>query len=548
MKFTIANYIKIVTLLLILHCGTQSKAQVVWENPKHQVYEFLSRQAQKGSIELSDIIQPISRKEIARQLKVLESTPERLSEIDKKELAFYLLEYSEFNENLVDTTTFLKGDQTNRLRFLSVKKDNFLLNGDPSFLLGVRNNDNGTSSVVGTGISFWGQLSKSISFQAYFQDITERGSGFDSLRVFTPETGIVRIASTNTKVLNYTDFRGNITYNWDKGSVTLGHDQLLWGYGENGRIVLSDKAPAYPFIRLDYHPVSWLSFNYSHAWLQSGFIDSARSYPKGNDIYGSIRERYVSKFMASHSLNFFPTKGLSLSIGESVIYNDRLQVAYLIPIMFFKAYDQYAGRNNINAGSNAQFFFQANSRNHLRNTNFYATLFIDEIRMSEVFNKEKSRNQIGYTLGGSITDLGLPTLTLGMEYTRINPFVYQNLIPAQDYTHQNYVMGDWMGNNADRFITYLKYTPLPRLKTAIHFQKIRKGYKGTLEDQYYASPQPSFLNNLQRSDTQFRFNVSYQWIHNLYIDAEYTTQNNKDEIYLYTNTPQEFQLTVRLGM
>jgi len=548
MKLTQTTYTISTVLVLLIFWISPSFAQVVWENPKHQVYEFLSRQAQKGTIRLDDIMQPVSRKEIARQLRILQDSSERLSAIDKEELAFYLSEYSEFDEGLTDTTTFLKRDQTGRLRVLAVKKGNFTLKGDPSLLLRVNHNEGGTSFVKGTGLKFWGNVGEHFAFQAYFQDITESGNGFDSLRTFTPEMGIVKVANTNTKVLNYTDFRGNLTYNWENGSVTLGHDQLLWGYGENGRIVLSDKAPAYPFIRLDYRPLPWLSFSYSHAWLQSGLIDSAKSYPKGNDIYGSVRKRYISKFMATHSLDFFPTKGLSLSIGESVVYNDHLQVAYLLPVMFFKAYDQYAGRNDINAGSNAQFFFQANSRNHLRNTHLYATLFIDEIRMSEVFNKEKSRNQVGYTLGGSITDVGLPTLTLGIEYTHINPFVYQNLIPAQNYSHQNYLLGDWMGSNADRLIGYVKYTPLPRLKTAVHLQKTRKGYEGSLEDQYFASPQPRFLSNLQRQDTQVLISASYQWIHNLYIDAQYNWQQNKDEIFGGTDTPEAFQLSIRLGM
>ena len=87
-------------------------------------------------------------------------------------------------------------------------------------------------------------------------------------------------------------------------------------------------------------------------------IDSARTYAKGNSIYGTDREMYVSKFMATHSLDFFPIKGLALSIGESIIYSDKMDMGYLIPIMFFKAYDQISSKYRINSGSNGQFFFQ----------------------------------------------------------------------------------------------------------------------------------------------------------------------------------------------
>ncbi|MFK5073414.1 hypothetical protein ACI4BE_28205, partial [Klebsiella pneumoniae] len=88
----------------------------------------------------------------------------------------------------------------------------------------------------------------------------------------------------------------------------------------------------------------------------------------------------------------------------------------------------------------------------------------DEIRVSTIFNPAKSRNQVGYTLGGSVTDALLPYLTLGTEYTHVNPFVYSNIIPAQFYTQFGYSLGDWMGNNFDRSMVFAKYTPIPRLR------------------------------------------------------------------------------------
>lgn len=520
----------------------------MWENPQSEVYHYLERLSQKGIIEFDDVMRPVSRKIISEKLNELQNSISLLNPIEQKELAFYKKEYSEFDTNILDSTYFLKKDQAGRLRFLTVKKDNFLLRGDPAIVAGVKSNNLGTSFIKGTGLKFWGQIGKHIGFQAYSQDFTESGNGFDSLRIFSPEPGIVKINTTNQKVLNYTDFRGNITYNWDNGSISFGMDQLLWGYGQNGRIVLSDKAPAFPYIRLDYKPLEWLSFNYSHLWFHSGIIDSTKSYPKGNDIYGSERERFVSKFMATHSLNFFPVKGLSLSVGESMVYSDGLDIGYLFPLMFFKVYDQYSGRNQINAGANAQFFFQASSRNHLRNTHLYATLFIDEIRSSTMFDKQKSRNQLGYTLGASVADIGIPNLTLGAEYTRLNPFVYKNLIPAQTYRNQNHLLGDWMGDNADRIVAYATYTPLPRVKTTLQFQKTRKGNIDSLEDQYYAEPQPAFLTNLERKDKQVLLRVSYEWINNLYFDAQYTWNEYQNVISKKTTEPQQFEIKMRLGL
>jgi hypothetical protein len=353
----------------------------------------------------------------------------------------------------------------------------------------------------------------------------------------------------NQSSINYSRFKGNLTYAWGNGSLSVGNNQILWGYGENSRIVLSEKVPAYPNIRLDYRPLKWLQFNYTHGWLHSGLIDTARTYPKGNTVYGTDREFYIQKFFASHSLNFYPTKGLSLSIGESIVYSDRLKFAYLLPIMFFKAYDQHDSKYNVPSGSNGQFFLQASSRNHIPKTHLHATLFIDEIRMSKILSKTENRNQIGFNLGASITDVVIPYLTLGMEYTRLNPFVYQNLIPAQNYTSHNYSLGDWLGQNADRLTYFVKYNPAARLSMKIQLEHLRKGQDGTLNDQYFAVPQPKFLSSGYESQKQILLEARYQLLNQLSIRGSYYKQSGMIRPALQKNVvPEEFRFGIAYGL
>ena len=138
-----------------------------------------------------------------------------------------------------------------------------------------------------------------------------------------------------------------------------------------------------------------------------------------------------------------------------------------------------------------------------------------------MFNKAKARNQLGFTIGGSITDVFIPYLTIGAEYTRVNPFVYSNLLPAQFYTQYQYPLGDWMGNNFDRSTFFMKFTPLPRLKAYLRFQQIRKGGAGTIAQQYTSIPQPSFLFDYQKKRSDIFFQASYEWINNFYITGSY---------------------------
>jgi hypothetical protein len=150
--------------------------------------------------------------------------------------------------------------------------------------------------------------------------------------------------------------------------------------------------------------------------------------------------------------------------------------------------------------------------------------------MGSIFDPNKSRNQIGMTLGANITDIGLPYLSLGAEYTRINPFVYRNLLPVQDYTSYNYNLGDWMGNNADRWILHMKYTPIPQLKLLMRYQYIRKGGAGTLDQQYFQEPQPIFLFDLQTKQNEWYMQANYQWIPNLYLNASFRAQQTNNMV------------------
>jgi len=64
---------KTLLLGLLLLISVASSAQVVWENHHSPVYAYLSRMAQKGFIDLNDIILPINRIKILEHLDSLSS-------------------------------------------------------------------------------------------------------------------------------------------------------------------------------------------------------------------------------------------------------------------------------------------------------------------------------------------------------------------------------------------------------------------------------------------------------------------------------------------
>jgi hypothetical protein len=302
------------------------------------------------------------------------------------------------------------------------------------------------------------------------------------------------------------------------------------GYGEGGKLILSNKAPSFPLIRLDIKPTKWFSFNYAHIWLNSNLVDSSSIRPTSPQTGNQFA--YRSKYMAIHSLTFIPLKGLSVMLGESAIYSDNIDFGYLIPVIFYRSFDHYKGGIKNNSISNSQIFFQLSSRNHIPKTHLYASFFVDEVRLSDLTDGAHAKNQTAYTVGLSIADFPFNNISLTAEYTKVRPFAYENYVPAQTYTSEDYNLGHWIGSNADQ----LYLSALWRLKRGLHwkttFSAVRKGSKGTALQQREAEGLPFLFGNVQ-SKTDFSSILTYELIHDLFFKAgyqssEYISINNKN--------------------
>ncbi len=395
--------------------------------------------------------------------------------------------------------------------------------------LSFQSRNNKLNTVQAKGFQLAGYAGSRIGFQLSFIDINEQGR-FDSLRLDNELPGFVRKETTNPKILNFSQMNATLSFRLNKGMITVGQDQQVMGYGRSGNIVLSDKAPAYPFYKLDYQPSKWLKFNYMHAWLQSGVLDTRGSYDLNNQVYGGKRQQYLPKFFATHSVEVAPMKGLKINLGESIVYSENLQLAYMLPVTFFKAFDNQKYGDNILAGSNGQFFFGFSSRNQLRNTHVYGQWMIDEIRLGNMFDAGKSRNQLGYQLGASVTDLFVHYLSFNMEYTRLNPFMYRNFIAAQNYTNGDYTLGDWMGSNADRIFLSAKYHPKANLSVEAFAFMLRKNGEASIEAQYFATPQPKFGTDPQYNRTKMGLHAQYELWNNLILNLGYAKTFQKPTI------------------
>jgi hypothetical protein len=403
------------------------------------------------------------------------------------------------------------------------------------------------------GIYTYGYIDKYLGFSFDFRDNSENGSTIDKHKNFTQITGVdartdENIVNYSSNKMEYSGLNAVLAADWNWGSFAIGKDFHVWGYGESGLLVLSQKPPSYGFVRLDIKPVEWLRFNYIHGWLSSGVLDSNTLF---YNTAGGISFSFIDKFIATHSLTITPVSGLDLSVGESIVYDDELELLYLMPIMFFRLADDQLSRQLNAAGGNAQIFIAVSSKGQIKNTHLYGTLFIDEITLSGLFDSYKQRNQLGFTFGGSVTDLPIENLTAKIEYTKIYPFVYKHYIQTKDYQSAGYSLGHWMGHNADLIYASINYRFLRGLQATLWGQYIRKGEDGNVQQQYNIQPQPPFLFGLRKNYYYLGAEVKYEYTHELFVKFNFQTTNSSvqqsDLSYIDTRL-NEFYLSVYYGL
>lgn len=551
-------FVKILLSFFVLIFTNVINAQIVYEPLYEDVYNFLRRISQKGIVEFNDLIRPLPRNYISDKLLELDSLSSQLTSLEREELKFFLKDFyherwlSEGNKMETEHLDYFSQDPADRWRMFSYGGDGFKLNADLILGAEIGYVKDAKQTHFWNGIYSYGYIYDVLGFSFDFRDNTESGTTIDKTKKFTPQTGVNARTSENfygysEDKMEYSEGKMMLTTDWKWGSLAVGKEFIEWGYGDNGLLVMSQKAPSFPLIRLDVNTIEWLSFNYFHAWLSSDVIDSTSFYYTAN---GNQRYLFREKYLASHTLTIKPTKGLDLSIGESIIYADQLEFLYLIPITFFRLADHYLNRQYNEAGSNSQFFLSLSSKGHLQNTHLFGSLIIDELSTSGITDPETQKYQIGFTLGSSVTDLPIDNLTIKLEYTKIYPYTYQHYINTTTYESASYVLGHWMNNNADQVYGSLKYRFIRGLEAEIWARYIRQGERAD-ESKQFELPQPAFLSGLRTNYTYFGGLIKFEFMHDLFARARYQymkTSKQQEDLSFVEESNNEFYFAIYYGL
>ncbi len=433
--------------------------------------------------------------------------------------------------------TFFKKDTYKRFRFFSYENKYSYINVNPIIGYEIANWEKSNYQNVFLGINFYGEFGSILGFNFELKQIRESPRVRNFLYNKYANKTAIDLQLADAERLEYATVNVDLGVDWEWGSFTIGKNHLNWGYGESGKIVLSSRAPSFPYIRLSITPTDWFSFNYIHGWLNSDVVDTNGFYStwRSKEWGRTDRLTYIQKFIALHSVTFKLYKGLELSMGESVIYADNLQIAYLIPIMFFDLADEYLNRNDNYAGASTQLFLSLSSRNNIKNTHLYANFHADELTPEGLFDPKTQYYKFAFTFGGSVIDLPINNLGLKLEYTKVYPGNYRHFIPTLTYESSSSLLGHWMGDNADLVYAALDYTIIRGLKIKLWGQYIRKGTEALGNRAYKIQiPQPGFLfiDNIRDriNYTYYGIDAEYEIIHDLWIKAHYQYINYEQQI------------------
>ncbi len=517
--------------LIILIFTSALHSQSMFEPVNSDIYSFLETLSIKGIINFNDEIKPLTRIEIAGKILEAEVKTPELTETERLLLDFYrqdfVYEIKLISNNFTAEANpeFLITDADKRIRFFEYAGKDFSFFADPMLSVSVQSIAGERLFVRRNGFSFYGYALGSWAYGLNFYDNEESGNNLDIDKVLTSERG-TSVTKLKHNAFEYDFVNASVGYYWKTGALSIGKDYFDIGSGRNGSIILSDKAPSFPFIRFDFKPVDWLRFFYFHGFLISNVPDSSTLR------YGSVRGRNsisdVPKFIAFHSLSFYPSDNVSLSVGESIVYSDNIQPVYFIPVMFFRVADHYLSRGNSSSTGNAQMFADVSYKNYNLRTNFYGSLFIDELSFNSLF-KGGNLSAIGYTIGAESADLLISNSSFNIEYSRINPFVYMNSVNAQTYANDDYIMGHWTGSNGDLISIKYRQNIIRPLQFSLSTWYFRKGKK-ELPAEQYTSPYPEFLYGEKRYEFGVDVRLKYRPWHPVLAEANYTFMRITDEL------------------
>lgn len=508
---TVKKKITLISFLL-LGINFYSIAQTVhYPVTNKLLYDFLDELANIGVIDLNTCVKPYTRKLIAEKLFEAKSQTDKLTSRQRKEIDFY---WRDFHKDFAGQ--YEKDRLRKRKNLFSYADSAFKVTVNPILGIATITNDNDGFVHRWYGGEFYGSIGK-VGIQSSLRDNYENLGLSQTYILNQRDGGIYKMNSRGGG--DYNETRGEITYDWAKGDIGIRKDKFIWGNNYNGANIFSGRNPSFATIEVNFYSVSWLRYSYLHGWLQSGVIDSNRSYASNNGYRRVMRQKYLAANMLSIRL----FKKVWISVGNSIIYADMPpHPAYFVPFFFFKSVDHTVSHGAGNqGGQNSQMFFDISVRK-IRNTHIYISCFIDEVSFGNFWDANKHSNFFSGKGGFRVSNILHSDFNFTAEATVTNPIAYRHFVPALSFASNGHNLGHYMRENAMDIFTSVAYKPTAKLHAEIFFQQQTKGTEYPYTGDGTTGLGLPLMDTTTYTNQTFGLNVSYQLLNDLLIQPSIT--------------------------
>jgi hypothetical protein len=473
--------------------------------------------------------------------KVTESQSHKVTESQSHKVTN---EYSSLNTYHSSLNTYHNGQRATgnpqptkeRYWLFSYTDNQFAIRISPMFGFGVRNTSGKGNDIRWPGVNFFGYGSDWFGASFEYVDFGESGSNTDVKKKFTPISGAY-VNNTKPNLFEYSDVKGSVSFNWKWGYISVIKDYQTWGHGQFGQVILSTKAPSFAQIRFHANPVSWFRFNYFQGWLNSLIYDSSAGFWSHTEsVSPSYIMPYKDKYIVANLATVSILDEFDFSLGNAFVYGPNFRFETLIPFLYYKVMDHNTGRIAADDGNGMIFsdFKVRFPKDYL----FYGSAYIDVINLRDLLNGRMDNQWFAFTVGAKRFNILLPNLDVSVEYTRVNPWNYENRNELASYKHLGYQLGHWIGQNADQLRFQVNYSRFRGLRHFVYVEWVRKGIEADIAIAYNKSKYGvvEFLQGPLRKDFRFGLETTWEPFQDLRLRGYYEYSSISDEDKL--RTPQ----------